>query len=469
MEMTATRWSSTLGLVCLTALVVTGCNRTAEVRFVQASPDALSVDITLRAVDNGTVAAAAGAVTYTTTTPFFPVNDDGQFVIELRPAGQTAAPAMLVTPSFKLNHDETLTAIIAGLAGSTDPSVSLRVLLQEEDFGNSVSGSSRVVFVNTSVDSPTVQFTSSTLAASTGGIPLFSATSATGAFLPANQPLQVTAASPASATPVQTTFTTVPLLDESHTFFIAVGLTAALPRQNTAFDLLEVGPAGTIAVVQQNPTVYVVHASPDAPPLDVATNGTALAAGVGFGQLSSPIQLQPGDYTFAVSASAGSSIAGTQLGTLSLPGLAAGQQYLEVVSGFITPGLSPTLTGATFVESFPIMPDQAQLSVIQASPLMPDVTMGTVAPFVPIVAFTNLSFLAQSQVQVVPTSFILGVAPTGSTVPVAEYNLALAPNDRSFGVNAGVPQPASGEQPLTMVVVNTTARPWSAAAVPNAQ
>ena len=62
----------------------------------------------------------------------------------------------------------------------------------------------------------------------------------------------------------------------------------ALPRESAGFGLLAVGPDGTIGLIRQNPVVFALHASPDAPAVDIYAGETALTTNLAFGQLSTP-------------------------------------------------------------------------------------------------------------------------------------------------------------------------------------
>ncbi len=71
-----------------------------------------------------------------------------------------------------------------------------------------------------------------------------------------------------------------------------------LPRQATGFSLMAVGPTGLVGTIAQDPTVFALHASPDAPAVDIreATSDALLIDNLAFGQLER-VQVPPGDYT----------------------------------------------------------------------------------------------------------------------------------------------------------------------------
>ena len=59
----------------------------------------------------------------------------------------------------------------------------------------------------------------------------------------------------------------------------------------------------------------------------------------------------------------------------------------------------------------------------------------------------------------------LGVAATGSTDPVATFDIVTAAGLRAFAVAVGALAPDAGEEAFRLVVVNATASPWTATPV----
>ena len=64
-------------------------------------------------------------------------------------------------------------------------------------------------------------------------------------------------------------------------------------NQADGFALLAVGPAGALVFVKQNPLVYALHASPDAPAVDLYAGDALLSGGLSFGNIAGPVRVPP--------------------------------------------------------------------------------------------------------------------------------------------------------------------------------
>lgn len=64
--------------------------------------------------------------------------------------------------------------------------------------------------------------------------------------------------------------------------------------------LVGTSTTGSVVADAEHAYVRVAHASPDAPAVDVFVNGSAVLEGVEFGTISGYLELDPGEYTFAV-------------------------------------------------------------------------------------------------------------------------------------------------------------------------
>ena len=126
------------------------------------------------------------------------------------------------------------------------------------------------------------------------GLARFADTGAEGVALPAGKALAVGIAVGGARV---TAFTTPKLPDGANVLVIATGLLGKLARERDGFALLAVGPNGSIGFVKQDPRVYALHASPDAPRVDAFVGNAEIVDNLGFGELSKPIQVQPGSYT----------------------------------------------------------------------------------------------------------------------------------------------------------------------------
>jgi hypothetical protein len=458
--------TSALALVC-----ASGCNNSpASLRVVNASLDSQALDVAVRATGSSRVVSFSN-VAYTQATPYQNITAT-EYVFELRPAGAPADSTALVTSDpFSLFNGEKVTAVIAGLAGTGDDTAGLQVLIEEERFDLPTDGSGWVSVVNALPDRPDITLTLNTGAAATttpvttGTVTRFSATNV---LMPVDQSLSVAATSMSGLAPISTSFTAT--LTSTPAFMIAVGLTTLAPRQDAAFDLLVVGADSSVAIVQQDPFVYALDASPDAPGLDLWNGTTEVAAGVAFGQLTSPLQLPPGDNTIDLfpHSSTNARPAGDPAASLQLSGLQAGQTYLAVASGFAGAGRTPALQGAVYQEAFASM-GTPLLRVIQASSDLPKSNMGNagVTPFALVPDFQNLSFLDSSPAAgtTVPAGFALGVLPVSSSTLLANFALTMGPSTRAFAVTAGATNPQGFDQSFQLLFVDASQVPWAVTAV----
>lgn len=467
-----------LGVAALLAVtaVFTGCSddddnnpmnpplgEGAELRVVHASPDAGNVDI----YAEGMAAPLLSNVPYTTTSAYLELAP-GEYNLQLRPAGAAASSApVFETGPVTVADGARITAIAAGLAASSDPADKLRVLLMAESFTGPGAGSAVVRVVHASADAPTVAVdVGNDGTPEIASLPRFADTGAAGVELPAGAPLAIGIWAGAPLARV-TSLTTPALPAGAEIFVIATGLVGELPRDADGFGLLAVGPAGTIGLIRQDPTVFVLHASPDAPEVDLHVAGTAskLVANLGFGALSAPLQVAPGTVSLDVQVSAG----GALVATYTTPELQAGERYLAIASGY----------AANPARAFTVLPlrDEfapaagARVRVMHASPDAPAVDVGVVAgaSFTPVAGLGGLAFGAASAgagLELSPGALTIGVAAAGTTTPVATFDLALTAGQRAIAVAGG--SLAAGGEGFRLLLVDVTAFPWQVAeALPN--
>jgi hypothetical protein len=463
-----------LGLASLLALstAFTGCSddddnpmnpplgEGAELRVVHASPDAGNVDI----YAEGVAAPLLSNVPYTATSAYLELAP-GEYNLQLRPAGASASSApVFETGPVTVPDGAKITAIAAGLAGSSNADDRLRVLLMAESFAAPGAGNAIVRVVHASADAPTVA-----VDVGNDGTPeiatlaRFADTGAAGVALPAGSPLAIGiwAGSPLARV---TAFTTPALPGGGEIFVIATGLVGELPRDADGFGLLAVGPTGTIGLIRQNPSVFVLHASPDAPAVNLNLAGTAtkLVENLAFGALSAPLQVAPGTVSLDVLVSAG----GALVATYTTPALQAGERYLAIASGY----------AANPVRAFTVLPLQdefapaagARVRVMHASPDAPGVDVGTVAggTLTPVAGLTGLTFgnaSAGAGLELAAGPLTIGVAAAGTTTPVASFDLSLAAGQRAFAVAGG--SLAEGGASFRLLLVDVTAYPWQTVAV----
>jgi hypothetical protein len=469
---------SALCLVLLTAFAVSGCSKdddengdqkTARLRVVHASPDAPAVDI--YAAGNATPLFTN--VTYAQTTEYLGLTP-GTYDIQVRSTGAAAdsTPAFS-TGTIEVPESASITAVAAGLLGSTAEADSFRILLLPEQFAGPGAGEAQARFVHAAADAPAVLLdVGDDGTTELGPIARFEATPAEGFALSAGQTLQlaVLAGSPSAKV---TAFTTPQLQQGSAYFLVATGLLDRPPREDDAFSLLVVGPAGTVGRVEQNPTLYALHASPDAPAVDLFTGDLQLVEDLSFGQLSAPIQVVPGTYPidFFATEAGETRPTGAPAASATTPTLEAGQQYLAVASGFLASGRTPAFQLLAFQDGFDLTtPEQARLRAVHASPETPAVDVGSVSSGTFTQLVPDLSFGEASPAEglaLAPAAYVIGLAPAGTTTAAAQFPLTLEAGARVFGVAAGLLTPSASEPPVQLLVVETSTSPWAVTSVAN--
>ncbi|MBW3634655.1 MAG: DUF4397 domain-containing protein, partial [Chloroflexi bacterium] len=118
-----------------------------------------------------------------------------------------------------------------------------------------------------------------------------------------------------------------------------------------------------------DPTVRVVHASPDAPAINVLVDGQPLAEGIAFGSASEYAALSPGDHQVQVVPTDGGAPVIDQ--TVTLDGWTS--NILAIVGQLANIQLQTNAVDVTETE-----PGQARLRVINAVPDAPAIAVGVV-------------------------------------------------------------------------------------------
>lgn len=431
----------------------------ATLRVVHASPDAPAVDVYVEGVD----APVLSGLAYTMTSPYLDL-DAGDYNVQLRPAGADPMSAPVYeTGALTIPDGARITAVAVGLISATGIDDAFRVLPLVEDFAAATAGQANVRIVHGSADAPAVA-----LDVGNDGTPevtdfaRFAETGASGVALPAGEALQVGiwAGDPLARV---TAFTT-PALPEANLFLIATGLLAETPRDDAGFGLLAVGPQGTVGLIRQNPVVYALHGSPDAPAVDILVGGTdtVLTADLAFGELSPPVQVPPASYTLDFAAAGTMTVAAS----LTTPALAAGERYLAIATGFLI-DQSVEFQLLPVDEAFGET-DAPLVRVVHASPDAPTVDVGTWdgMTFGPVADFSGLGFgqaSAAGGTELPAAAFTIGVAAAGGTSPVATFDVATAAGLKAYAVAAGS-LTDKGED-FRLVLVNASVWPWTATQV----
>jgi hypothetical protein len=428
----------------------------AMVRVIHGSPDAPAVDVYAEGVATPLITNLA----YGQTSDYLNL-DAGTYNIQLRAAG--ADPSS--TPAFEtgdltIPEGAKITALAAGLLSSSSADDKFRVLTYAENFTAPGAGNAAVRIIHASPDAPTVALdVGDDGTAEVTGFARFAETGEAGVALPAGTKIQI--AIWAGATRV-TAFTTPELPEGAELFVIASGLLSKLPRETDGFSLLAVAPTGSIGFIKQNPVVFALHGSPDAPAVDIYAGTAKLVDNLAFGGLSGAVQVPPASYELQFKAAGSSATAAT----LTTPVLDAGERYLAIASGFLSD--TPSFRLLPYSESFGAPGAGARVRVVHASPDAPAVDVGTVSnnEVTAVPDFTNLSFedaSAASGTTLPAADLNIGIAASGTTAPVVTFDITTVSGLKAFAVAAG--SLGGNGEPFRLVIVDATAFPWSAVEV----
>ena len=440
---------------------------TARLRVIHGSPGAPAVDI----YAEGQATPLFTNVKYGDTTAYATV-PAGTYNVQVRAAGAAASSAPVYsTGPLTLSSGATVSALAAGLMSSTDNTQSFRVLPLAEGFAAPADGKARVRIVHAGADAPTVALdVGNNDSVEVASLARFNDTGAAGVELPAGQSLQIGVL--AGNTKV-TAFTIPELPSRGEVFVIATGQLSAKPRETNGFSLLAAG----LGFIKQNPVVYALHGSPDAPPVDIFASNDQLADNLSFGNLSAPIQVPPGTYNldfFGYTAGA-MRPSGNPAGRGGTPALVAGERYLVVASGFLSPAsddpTSSTFELLPFAEGFTSDANSMRLRVVHASPDAPVVDVSpldngqvpAVAAFND-VAYRQASAPAGEALGPVEADVGVAAAEASSRAPAAIFRLNTAPfiGKGVFAVAAGALSPSQGDESFRLIAVDTSASPWTA-------
>lgn len=438
---------------------------TVKIRAVHASPDAPAVDVYVKEA----ALKIFTDIEYGETSAYFDATP-GNYTLQIVPTGEAPNAA---TPEFAAQVPagaKAITVVAAGLLGSTNDADKFRLIPLLENFDAPAAGSARVRIVHASADAPAVA-----IDVGNDGTPevsdfaRFAATPPAGVALPSGQKLQIGiwAGTPLARV---TAFTTIELPDQAELFVIAVGRLGLAARDAKGFGLLAVAPTGSVGIIKQNPRVYALHASPDAPAVDVFAGAGELIDNLAFGQITtSGLQVPPGPYTldFFAHAAGTTRPTGNPAASATTPALAAGERYLAVASGFLL------RTSAPEAQKFQLIPlaDQfaadaakARLRALHASPDAPTVNVGAVGANDAFTSlFSGVSFPQASPAEGLPVdaaTYTVGLQTTGANPAIAARfpGITLTAGQAYYAVAFGALTPAgAGEQGLRAGLVQIKA------------
>ena len=435
-------------------------------RVVHASPDAPAIDVWIEGAD----APIIENLSYGDDTDYAMVASDN-YPIALRVSPSTANDTPVYEGWLNLESQHRTTTIAAGLIGSAASADKFRILKVDEGFGPADNGSAIMRVVHAGADAPTVGIDlhdDDPTAPEISGLDRFTSSDAAGFAINAGEVQQVGITASGGRV---TAFTTPELPGGAELFVIATGLTGKLAREQDGFALLAVGPEGSLGFIRQNPVVYALHGSPDAPPVDGFVGETELFS-LSFGELSDGIQVPPGAYDvdFYPASPGVERPDGDPAVSANTQSLEPGERYLTIATGLLS-GAPNAFQLQSYAEGFDLGdPDASRVRVVHSSPDAPAVDLGivnieqTVSPLL----VTNVSFPEATSPDGLDTGIgqiPLGVTPAGANDQVvASFHVTTAPGLRAFGIAAGALDPSNGAS-FRLLVVDTAVSPWSVATV----
>jgi hypothetical protein len=139
------------------------------------------------------------------------------------------------------------------------------------------------------------------------------------------------------------------------------------------------GKTGSAAVTVVASVVSVLHASPDAPDVNVIVDGTTAVTGLAFGQGTGPLALATGSHMFAVKAQLPGGALATVIpasGTSLSESLDGSTQYIIIAEDTVA-----NISGQIFTRPVsPVASGEARVQVFHAAPAAPAVDVYVTAP-----------------------------------------------------------------------------------------
>jgi hypothetical protein len=213
--------------------------------------------------------------------------------------------------------------------------------------------------------------------------------------------------------------------------------------------------------------VYALHAGSDAPEVDLCVGNTALATHFGFGEMRST-QVSPGSYDIDAYA-APSGCAGTPAISDTTPELLAGERYLVIATGELSPATGePPLQLEAYRDQFTLGEDDSAVFKVVHAASAPVVDVGIVTGGMienGNVLAANLKWPGESdELMVQPLTYQIGVAGAGQPTPILpllDFHVPVEAGQRLFAVAAGDAFPEGLEAHFRLLAVDTASSPWS--------
>lgn len=436
----------------------------AMLRAIHASPDAPAVDAYVK----GNATPIVTNLAYGQTSGWIAV-PQGTYEIELRAApSKPTDPIAYKTGALAVADGAMISAVASGLLSSQDADSTFRLLPVVEKFDAVTGGKVSIRAIHAGSDAPSVGLdvgNDDPQSPEVASLDRFADTGAAGVQLPAGS-LAIGVDKDGARV---TAFTTPKLPAGGQLLLIATGLLGKMAREKDGFSLLAIGPNGSVGFIKQDPVVYALHASPDAPAVDAFVGTTELFDNLSFGGISKPIQVQPGEYELDFYGTTPGSMRpeGNPAATASTGQLAAGERYLATATGILGQGTF-TLVGTR--EGFTVQDDKAVIRALHASPDAPAVDIGVVANHtLSTKLFTDLTYTNSSAdpgQAADPGHLPIGVAAANSSSVVASFTVPAMAGQRAFAVAAGLLNPVlSAHKSFRFLVVDTAQPTWTVTSV----
>lgn len=436
---------------------------TARIRVVHASSDAPAVDVYVK----GSLEPVAQGLAYGAATGYLEV-PAGDYTFEIRAAGAAATTDPVYTTAVvSLPAGATASAIAAGFLAGTGEQA-FRVLPVVEAYGAAGAGAFRAILVHATPNAPEVGIDVGVDGVAEVTLGTYANTAAEGLDLPASAFGVGIWAGAAKVTQ----FSVPALPAGANVLLIATGNLGARPGDADGFSILAVFPDATAARVKQDPQVVVLHAGPDAPPVDLFAGAAEIASDVAFGELSTVIQVPPGTYDIDIfGASAGTTRpSGSPAFTVDGLTVAAGDRVLAVAKGYLAPETGEASFGVyPYADAFTADADSARVVAIHGSGDAPAVDVGVSSGCnISGVVFPDIAFGEQSAVgglELGAGTYTLGVAGVGSAYALVEFPVTVAAGNRIWAVAGGAFSPINMQAGFQILAVNATGWPYSVSSV----
>ncbi|MFP2930577.1 DUF4397 domain-containing protein [Pyxidicoccus sp. 3LG] len=439
-------------------------------RVVHASPDLPSVDVYV----NEETTPRFSDVSYGDATDFVPALGR-EFVLHLRPAGGSVRTQPLFTSRPLVVPSGSSTSLVAtGLFEETTHDKTLRVIPLSDSPDPVSPGKVRVRVLHGGVDATRLDVdVDEDGEADVADLDRFEDSGEGGLELPAGMLLRVDVTTGDPAAPL-TSFSIAPQPDGSEVLMVISGLLGVPPRLPTGFSLVTANQEGSLGRIRQNAVVYVLNTVADPDGLDVFLDSTEKMDSLEFGGLSERLQVGPEARSVDIFESTPTSNrpGGTALVSLPTSGLTAGEQYLVIIAGPVSPlrGGNPRFRLLPYAEGFEPDEEQLRMRFVHSAPDLSAVDMG------PLDAEGGLPSPADAD----DLPFTQATEPEGLPLPPVEFTLGVRASDDpdavpteffigpgpllSAGVFAVLAQAADDVPHL--LLVSTARSPWSIQDIP---